>query len=64
MISSVIFACAVVMLITHAQTHLTVAFIGAVVAIVIQNKITVILSMNIDSTADITINTINSGIGL
>lgn len=33
-ISSVIFACAVVMLITHAQTHLTVAFIGAVVAIV------------------------------
>ncbi len=33
-ISSVIFACAVVMLITHAQTHLTVAFIGAVVAVV------------------------------
>lgn len=33
-ISSIIFACAVVMLITHAQTGLTVAFIGAVVAIV------------------------------
>lgn len=32
-VSSVIFACAVVMLITHAQTGLTVAFIGAVVAI-------------------------------
>lgn len=33
-ISCVIFACAVVMLITHAQTHLTVAFIGAVIAVV------------------------------
>lgn len=33
-VSSVIFACAVVMLITHAQTGLTVAFIGAVVAVV------------------------------
>lgn len=32
-ISTIIFACAVVLLITHAQTHLTVAFIGAVVAI-------------------------------
>lgn len=32
-ISTVIFACAVVLLITHAQTHLTVAFIGAVVAV-------------------------------
>lgn len=33
-ISSVIFACAVLMLITHAQTGLTVAFIGSVIAIV------------------------------
>lgn len=33
-ISSVIFACAVVMLVTHAQTGLTVAFIGAVIALV------------------------------
>lgn len=33
-ISCIIFACAVVMLITHAQTHLTVAFIGAVIALV------------------------------
>ena len=33
-ISSVIFAVAVVMLITHAQTGLTVAFIGTVIAIV------------------------------
>ncbi len=32
-ISTVIFACAVVLLVTHAQTHLTVAFIGAVVAV-------------------------------
>lgn len=32
-ISTVIFTCAVVLLITHAQTHLTVAFIGAVVAV-------------------------------
>jgi len=32
-VSTIIFACAVVLLITHAQTHLTVAFIGAVVAI-------------------------------
>ena len=33
-ISSVIFACAVIMLVTHAQTGLTVAFIGAVIAII------------------------------
>lgn len=33
-ISCIIFACAVVMLVTHAQTGLTVAFIGAVIAIV------------------------------
>lgn len=33
-ISSIIFACAVVMLITHAQTGLTVAFIGTSIAIV------------------------------
>ncbi len=33
-ISSIIFACAVVMLVTHAQTGLTVAFIGAVIAII------------------------------
>lgn len=33
-ISSVIFACAVVLLVTHAQTGLTVAFIGAVIALV------------------------------
>lgn len=33
-ISCIIFGCAVVMLITHAQTGLTVAFIGAVIAIV------------------------------
>lgn len=33
-ISSVIFGCAVLMLITHAQTGLTVAFIGAVIAVV------------------------------
>lgn len=33
-ISSVIFACAVLMLVTHAQTGLTVAFIGSVIAIV------------------------------
>ncbi|MCM1157384.1 MAG: SLC13 family permease [Bacteroidales bacterium] len=33
-ISCIIFGCAVVMLITHAQTHLTVAFIGAVIALV------------------------------
>lgn len=33
-ISCVIFGCAVLMLITHAQTHLTVAFIGAVIAVV------------------------------
>lgn len=34
MISCLIFACAVVMLVTHAQTGLTVAFIGTVIAIV------------------------------
>jgi len=33
-ISSIIFLCAVVMLVTHAQTGLTVAFIGAVIAVV------------------------------
>lgn len=33
-ISSIIFACAVLMLITHAQTGLTVAFIGAIIAVV------------------------------
>lgn len=33
-ISSIIFACAVLMLVTHAQTGLTVAFIGAVIAII------------------------------
>lgn len=33
-ISSIIFAAAVIMLITHAQTGLTVAFIGAVVAVI------------------------------
>lgn len=33
-ISSIIFGCAVILLITHAQTGLTVAFIGTVVAIV------------------------------
>ena len=33
-ISSIIFACAVIMLVTHAQTHLTVAFIGLVISIV------------------------------
>ncbi len=33
-ISCIIFACAVVMLVTHAQTGLTVAFIGAVIAVI------------------------------
>lgn len=33
-ISSVIFGCAVIMLVTHAQTGLTVAFIGTVIAII------------------------------
>lgn len=33
-ISCVIFGCAVLLLITHAQTHLTVAFIGAVIAVI------------------------------
>ncbi len=33
-ISSLIFACAVVLLVTHAQTGLTVAFIGALIAVV------------------------------
>lgn len=33
-ISSIIFACAVVLLVTHAQTGLTVAFIGAAIAVV------------------------------
>ena len=32
-VSSVIFGCAVVLLVTHAQTGLTVAFIGAVIAV-------------------------------
>ena len=33
-VSSIVFGCAVVLLVTHAQTGLTVAFIGTVVAIV------------------------------
>ena len=33
-VSCVIFGCAVVLLVSHAQTHLTVAFIGAVIALV------------------------------
>lgn len=33
-ISSIIFACAVILLVTHAQTGLTVAFIGTAIAIV------------------------------
>lgn len=33
-VSSVIFACAIVMLVTHAQTGLTVAFIGLFIAVV------------------------------
>lgn len=33
-VSSIIFACAIVMLVTHAQTGLTVAFIGLAIAIV------------------------------
>ena len=33
-VSTIIFICAVVMLVTHAQTGLTVAFIGAVIAVV------------------------------
>ena len=33
-ISSIIFLCAVVMLVTHAQTGLTVAFIGTFIAVV------------------------------
>lgn len=33
-VSCIIFACAVVMLVTHAQTGLTVAFIGAVISVV------------------------------
>lgn len=33
-VSTIIFFCAVIMLVTHAQTGLTVAFIGAVIAIV------------------------------
>lgn len=33
-ISSIIFGCAVLMLVTHAQTGLTVAFIGTVIAVV------------------------------
>ena len=33
-VSCVIFGCAVVLLVSHAQTHLTVAFIGAVIAFV------------------------------
>lgn len=32
--SCIIFACAVVMLVTHSETHLTVAFIGTVVTII------------------------------
>ena len=33
-VSCVIFGCAVVLLVSHAQTHLTVAFLGAVIALV------------------------------
>lgn len=33
-ISSIIFACAIIMLVTHAQTGLTVAFIGSVIAVI------------------------------
>lgn len=33
-VSSIIFACAIIMLVTHAQTGLTVAFIGVVIAVV------------------------------
>lgn len=33
-ISSIIFACAVILLVTHAQTGLTVAFIGTVIALI------------------------------
>lgn len=33
-VSSIIFACAIIMLVTHAQTGLTVAFIGLTIAIV------------------------------
>ncbi len=33
-VSCVIFGCAVVLLVSHAQTHLTVAFIGAAIALV------------------------------
>lgn len=33
-ISTIIFACAVILLVTHSATHLTVAFIGAVIALV------------------------------
>ena len=32
--SSIIFGCAVIMLVTHSMTHLSVAFIGAVIAVV------------------------------
>lgn len=32
-VASCIFACAVILLVTHAQTHLTVAFIGTVISI-------------------------------
>ena len=32
-VASSIFVCAVVLLVTHAQTHLTVAFIGTVISI-------------------------------
>ncbi|MDE7311219.1 MAG: anion permease [Eubacterium sp.] len=33
-LSCIIFACAVVMLVTHSETHLTVAFIGTVVTVI------------------------------
>lgn len=33
-INTLIFACAIVLLVTHAQTHLSVAFIGAFIAII------------------------------
>ena len=50
-ISCVIFACAVIMLVTHAQTGLTVAFIGAVIAaitLITSGKYVVKLLKNVD----------------
>lgn len=50
-ISCVIFACAVIMLVTHAQTGLTVAFIGAVIAaitLITSGKYVIKLLKNVD----------------